>query len=356
MHRNSIFFAAAATCLFADAANAASVPLTSMEKNIETIGTATAIAMPLAAGAFSFYKKDRIGLEQLATETVLTVGTAWALKQFVREQRPDGSDFHSFPVRDHRPGGFRIVLHVGTPMAGNMACPHPCSPSSSPIRASRPSSIIGTTRWQVPRSRPAMGYFVTTRYRRSNFYTDLRCRRTARPCIFPIISRSRPAPVGQRPDIFASFDLVKEVPIPFSLSKNDRDRRGLPIPFIVYRDTLGVPHFTVDDIGKLDTVLLNKLCGLCGQPLKLGQMWLIGGPASAFLEDGLFIEPPAHEECARYAIQVCPFIAASNYSRRIRKAKTLKPGVLHDQAQIHDNQWPRRVRSTLPCCAPPASN
>jgi hypothetical protein len=131
--------------------------------------------------------------------------------------------------------------------------------------------------------------------------------------------------------------LVKEVPIPFNLSKNDRDRRGLPIPFIVYRDTLGVPHFTIDDVGKLNLVLAQGLCGLCGNPLQPGEMWMIGGPLSAFHAEGMYIEPPAHEECARYAIQVCPFIAASNYSRRI-EAKTLKPAAIHDEARFHDNE------------------
>jgi hypothetical protein len=125
-----------------------------------------------------------------------------------------------------------------------------------------------------------------------------------------------------------------DVPIPFNLLKNDRDRRGLPIPFVVYRDAEGVPHFTVNDVQKLDTILSNKLCGLCGKPLKLGQIWLIGGPGSSFLEDGLFIDPPMHEECARYAIQVCAFLAAPNYSRRI-EARTLKEG---DMAYVHDNQ------------------
>ncbi len=105
MNRHGLFLSGLAIPLFAacPVANAASapavppLPLTSMEKNIETLGTATAIALPLIAGGISLYKHDRIGLAELAAETVLTVGTAYALKQFVREKRPDGSDFHSFP-------------------------------------------------------------------------------------------------------------------------------------------------------------------------------------------------------------------------------------------------------------------
>jgi membrane-associated phospholipid phosphatase len=72
-------------------------PLTSTEKNIETLGTGIAIALPLTAGGIALYKNDRMGIAQLLVESALTVGTASALKNIVREQRPDGSDFQSFP-------------------------------------------------------------------------------------------------------------------------------------------------------------------------------------------------------------------------------------------------------------------
>jgi hypothetical protein len=130
---------------------------------------------------------------------------------------------------------------------------------------------------------------------------------------------------------------VKDIPIPIHLSKNDRDRRGFPIPFIVYRDQNGVPHFTVDDVGKQSLTLSKKLCALCGKVLKLGQMWLISGPASSFAEDGLFTTPPAHEECARYSVRVCPFLAAPTYSRYIAD-KTLNPQAVHDAAYVHNDQ------------------
>ena len=72
-------------------------PLTSTEKHIETAGTVVAIALPLTAAGISYFKHDNMGLAQLTVETALTVGTAYALKEIVREERPDGSDFHSFP-------------------------------------------------------------------------------------------------------------------------------------------------------------------------------------------------------------------------------------------------------------------
>ena len=72
-------------------------PLTTNEKRIETVGTGVAIALPLVAGGIAWYKNDKVGIAQLLVESALTVGTVYALKNIVREQRPDGSDYHSFP-------------------------------------------------------------------------------------------------------------------------------------------------------------------------------------------------------------------------------------------------------------------
>ncbi len=72
-------------------------PLSKTKKDIETLGSGVAIALPLVAGGISYFKHDTMGLAQLTVETVFTVGTAYALKNIVRERRPDGSDYQSFP-------------------------------------------------------------------------------------------------------------------------------------------------------------------------------------------------------------------------------------------------------------------
>jgi len=66
-------------------------------KALTTTGTMVAIALPVVAGGISIYKDDWNGAAQLGLNTVLTVGTAFALKQVIRERRPDGSDWKSFP-------------------------------------------------------------------------------------------------------------------------------------------------------------------------------------------------------------------------------------------------------------------
>jgi membrane-associated phospholipid phosphatase len=63
----------------------------------ETAGTAVAIAVPLAAAGIAAYKNDWNGVVDLGLTTLATVGTAYALKNIIREKRPDGSDYQSFP-------------------------------------------------------------------------------------------------------------------------------------------------------------------------------------------------------------------------------------------------------------------
>jgi membrane-associated phospholipid phosphatase len=70
----------------------------SSEKHIETAGTAISIALPLVAAGIAWRKNDiRLGWTELLAETVLTVGTAYGLKQVVHEGRPNGKDDESFP-------------------------------------------------------------------------------------------------------------------------------------------------------------------------------------------------------------------------------------------------------------------
>lgn len=115
-----------------------------------------------------------------------------------------------------------------------------------------------------------------------------------------------------------------DTPLPYKLKNNLKDRRGYPIPYIVYRDRDGTPHFTINDQERVFTVLLEKRCALCGKPHRFADMWFIGGPSAAFHEHGAFVDPPVHRECGLYALNVCPFIAAPNYSKRI-DVKTLDP-------------------------------
>jgi membrane-associated phospholipid phosphatase len=84
----------AAACVLATPARASS---TSYKSGLQDAGEYVAIAIPVAMAGVSVYKDDWNGLFELGAVTGLTVGTAYGLKQFVHERRPDGTDWESFP-------------------------------------------------------------------------------------------------------------------------------------------------------------------------------------------------------------------------------------------------------------------
>ena len=80
---------------------------------IESAGTGVAIALPLIAGGISLYKDDRTGLAELTVDTLATVGTAYALKNIVREQRPGQKRLPVLSLR-HLGAGLRAgAISVG---------------------------------------------------------------------------------------------------------------------------------------------------------------------------------------------------------------------------------------------------
>ena len=112
----------------------------------------------------------------------------------------------------------------------------------------------------------------------------------------------------------------KDVPIPERMRRLERDRRGLPIPFLVVRDpTHGTPHFTINDSRKHFQCLSEDRCAVCGDHLHRGR-WFVGGPLSAFHPNGAYVDTPTHDECCHYALQVCPYLAAPKYSGRLDDA------------------------------------
>lgn len=132
-----------------------------------------------------------------------------------------------------------------------------------------------------------------------------------------------------------------DVPLPERMRKLDRDPRGYPIPFIVLRDNEGRAHFTINDTAKVQITLRRDLCAICGQKLLRGR-WYVGGPGSAFHPDGAYIDGPLHFECAQYALQVCPYLAAPKYAGRL-DMKTVDPAKLPGTAMFMDQTLdPRR--------------
>lgn len=109
---------------------------------------------------------------------------------------------------------------------------------------------------------------------------------------------------------------MPDVPIPYRMKHLPLDKRGYPIPVGVWRDSNGTPHFTINEESRRITNLYRHLCPICGMMLFRG-CWFVGGPGSAFHKMGCYIDPPMHKECMDYALQVCPYLAAPYYSKRI---------------------------------------
>jgi hypothetical protein len=102
--------------------------------------------------------------------------------------------------------------------------------------------------------------------------------------------------------------------------------KGLPIPFSTYVDRLGVPDFRVNDTLKMERIVKERLCSLCGKPLKLdGRVFcFIGGPKCE--ENHLFVDGPMHKECARYATKACPFLSNADYSYATHPSRVERAG------------------------------
>ncbi|MBO0718882.1 MAG: hypothetical protein J2P55_16335 [Rhizobiales bacterium] len=133
---------------------------------------------------------------------------------------------------------------------------------------------------------------------------------------------------------------MKNVPIPDRMRYLPRDKRGLPIPFIVFRDDDGTPHFTINDEQRRRYVLARDRCAICNHALFRGR-WYVGGPKCAFDPRGAYLDPPMHHECAIYALKVCPFLAAPRYGTLI-DGKTLDPDKAADAVIVaHDTDTSR---------------
>ena len=64
---------------------------------IETAGDVLAYLLPATAGGLTIGYKDGKGSLQFAESTALALGSTFALKYTVREERPNHDDHHSFP-------------------------------------------------------------------------------------------------------------------------------------------------------------------------------------------------------------------------------------------------------------------
>lgn len=139
--------------------------------------------------------------------------------------------------------------------------------------------------------------------------------------------------------------MFENIEMPERVKKLSRDPRGFPIPYVILVDENGA-HFKINDESKVQKALKYKLCAICGYGMKSGDMWLAGGPLSAFHPDGAFNDTPMHYECGKYALQVCPFLAAKGWKdSEIATINAIKKVADTSRAYVNPTQMPG-----LPIC------
>lgn len=82
-----------------------------------------------------------------------------------------------------------------------------------------------------------------------------------------------------------------------------------PIPFVTARIN-GKPDFRVHNDERRKLIGKRKLCQLCGYPLG-GDIVFAGSRSS--IRRHTYGEPPMHEECAQWAVEVCPWLAGRGW-------------------------------------------
>ena len=131
---------------------------------------------------------------------------------------------------------------------------------------------------------------------------------------------------------------MESITIPPLMQGLARDHRGLPVPFIVLIDNTGKPRFQINDTKKVDTCLKHNLCAICGQPMKSHDRWLVGGPLSAFMPNGAYIDTPTHYACLHYALNQCPYLAGKTTKRLDPQRLENDPGLDDIQAIVDPTQ------------------
>jgi hypothetical protein len=81
--------------------------------------------------------------------------------------------------------------------------------------------------------------------------------------------------------------------------------RGLPITAITFVGEDGTPNFKVIDNEKVRDCKDNKKCAICGQPLG---WWIAFMVSEKEAQTRFIFESPNHEECLRYAFELCPWL------------------------------------------------
>jgi hypothetical protein len=104
-----------------------------------------------------------------------------------------------------------------------------------------------------------------------------------------------------------------EVPIPNRMRPLPVNRAGYIVPWFV-ASIDGVPDFRVIRPEAIRGAVMRDKCWVCGTKMSGPTATFVIGPMCAV--NRVSAEPPSHADCARYSVQVCPFLVNPKKRRR----------------------------------------
>lgn len=107
---------------------------------------------------------------------------------------------------------------------------------------------------------------------------------------------------------------LESIKIPVKMEHLQKDKRGYPVPFSIYRNKSGEPDFRMHDPDRLRKCMEEAKCSICGTSLN-DDIWLLAGAKTALTPQGAYLDPPMHKECGTYALQVCPYLAMPSFRK-----------------------------------------
>lgn len=81
--------------------------------------------------------------------------------------------------------------------------------------------------------------------------------------------------------------------------------KGIPIPYTTMTLEDGTPHFKAVDDKRVWEVKRDGKCSVCGEPL---DYWIAFMVEEKEVESRIVFDNPNHEDCLRYAFNVCPWL------------------------------------------------